>query len=360
MTPLVDSPTPMPHYSIAEELRARDLQFVSRIHRMRLLGTALCMLPIASVLAERGAAWPAWLLLALNVLAWPQLALWACRRARDPAEAQFRCLALDSAFGGAWIAAIALSAAPTAVFATMLTADKVAAGGWGLLKRATLALAVGFAVAWIALGFPYQPESSHRTVLLCFPFMFVYAIALSLLTHRLASRILLQNRELERLNRTDPVMQVPNRPHFEAVATQEMSRVKRSGRPASLLLIDVDHFKGINDRYGHGMGDVVLKRIAGVLRDNVRDIDLPARYGGDEFAVLLVDSDTARAIAVAERIRECAAAQVFDAEPGLACSLSIGIAGLRRDHDTLDAWVRDADAALYRAKAAGRDRIEAA
>lgn len=350
----------MPHTSAAKHLRSGNLQFVTRIHRMRMLGTVLCMLPIASVLAERSASAPYWILLALNVLAWPQLALWTARRARDPVTAEFRNLTLDSAFGGAWIASMAVSAAPAAVFVTMLTADKIVAGGWRLLGRSTAALLAGFAIAWALLGFPFEPMPSPRTLLASAPFMFVYAVALSVLTYRQGRRILEQNKELARLNRTDPVMQLPNRPHFEAVATLELTRFHRFGRPASILLLDVDHFKAINDRYGHGMGDVVLKRIAGLLRDNVRDIDLPARYGGDEFAILLVDTDTASANIVAERIRRQATQQGFDAEPGLGCSLSIGTAEISRDYTTLEAWVRAADAALYRAKAAGRDRVDSA
>ncbi|WP_165967300.1 diguanylate cyclase [Luteimonas aestuarii] len=350
----------MQHHAIAEELRARDLQFVRRIHRMRVLGVLLCMLPIASVLAERDAPGFWWLLLALNVMLWPPLAYRICRRARDPVEAQFRCLMLDSTFGGAWIAAMALSAAPTALFLAMLTADKIAAGGWSLAIRCTLAGLAGFAATWILLGFPYQPESSHRTLLLSFPFMFVYAIVLSVLTHRLMRRIFEQNRELARLNRTDPAMQLPNRPHFESIASRELARFHRYGRPTSILLVDVDHFKTINDRYGHGMGDVVLKGIAGVLRDSVRDVDLPARYGGDEFAVLLVDSDTPTALACAERMLRQVRALEFDAEPGLRCTLSIGVAELSPDYPALEHWIRAADAALYRAKAAGRDRVASA
>lgn len=348
------------HDAIVEELRSRDLQFVRRIHHMRRLGTVLCMLPIASVLAEREAGAALWVLLAANVLLWPPLSLRVCLRARDPVRAEFRCLMLDSAFGGAWIAAMALSAAPSAVFVAMLTADKITAGGWPLAARCTAAGLAGFALAWTLLGFPYQPQSSHRTLLLCFPFLLVYALVLSLLTHRLMRRIFEQNRELARLSRTDPTMQLPNRPHFESIASRELARFRRYGRPASILLVDVDHFKTVNDRYGHGMGDVVLKGVAAVLRDNVRDVDLPARYGGDEFAVLLVDSDAATATASAERILRQVRALRFDAEPGLACTLSIGVAELSHDFASLEQWVQAADAALYRAKAAGRDRVAAA
>lgn len=347
----------MSQYSIVEDVRPKGLRFVARIHRMRMLGALLCVLPIASVLLERSASPAWWVLLALNALAWPQLALWMGRRARDPVATEFRSLVADSAFGGAWVAAMAVSAAPAALFATLLTADKIAAGGNRLLGRSTVALLGGFAITWALLGFPFQPLTSSRTLLACVPFMFVYTVALSTLTYRLRGQVVEQNRELHRLSRMDPVMQVPNRPHFEAVAALELSRFHRSARPASLLLVDVDHFKSINDRHGHVAGDIVLKRIAAILRETVRDVDLPARYGGDEFAVLLVDSDTQRAAAVAGRLRQQVAQQVFANRPGLACSISIGVAEAGHEHTTLDAWVQAADAALYHAKAAGRNQV---
>lgn len=347
----------MARYIPDEELRPKGLQFVARIHRMRMLGTLLCSLPIASVLIEQSAPVYSWVLLVLNALLWPQLALLAGRRARDPVASEFRALLMDSAFGGAWIAALAVSAAPAAVFATLLTADKIAAGGWRLVSRSTVALVAGFAVVWALLGFPFQPLSSARTSLACLPFMFIYTVALSMLTHRLGGRVRLQNRELHRLARMDPVMQVANRPHFEAVAARELSRFHRAGRPASMLLIDVDHFKVVNDRHGHGVGDMVLKRVAAILHETVRDIDVPARYGGDEFAVLLADVDEAGAVDVGERLRRQISQQLFPGTPGLACTLSIGVAEAMPEYTTLDAWVHAADAALYRAKAAGRNRV---
>jgi diguanylate cyclase len=346
----------MPHYTIDEDLRDRSLQFVTRIHCMRVLGTLLCTLPIASVLLERSAPAFHWVLLGLNALIWPQLALRVGRSARDPQAAEFRSLVMDSAFGGAWIAVMAVNAAPAGVFVTLLTADKIAAGGLRLLGRSTVALVAGFAIAWTLLGFPFQPLPSTRTLLACLPFMFIYTVALSTLTYRLRGQVMAQNRELHRLARTDPVMQLPNRPHFEAIAALELSRFHRSGRAASMLLIDVDRFKVVNDRHGHGTGDIVLKRIAAILRATVRDVDLPARYGGDEFAVLLVDTDTPRAMDIAERLRQEVAQQIDAIKPGLSCSLSIGVAEASLDYATLDAWVHATDAALYRAKAAGRNR----
>ena len=350
----------MTEYSNTQRNRRRKLRFVRRIHGMRMLGTALCALPIASVLAERGAPLAVWILVGINALLWPQIAHCISTRARDPVATQFRCLSLDSAFSGMWIAFMAVSVAPAALFVTMATADKIAAGGWQLLGRSTLALACGFLLTWALLGFPFQPLTSQRTLLLSLPFLLVYTVVLSMVTHSLGSRIAEQKRELQRLNRTDPTMQLPNRPHFEEVAARELACFHRSGRPATLLLLDVDRFKTINDRYGHGMGDVVLKRIAAILRGSVRGTDLPARYGGDEFAVLLVNTGTAKASQVAERIRCEAERQVFEAEPGLHCTLSVGVAEATAQDASLDSWVRAADAALYRAKAAGRNRVVAA
>ena len=328
--------------------RSRSRRFIRRIHRMRMLGTALCALPVASVLAERGASPLVWCLLVVNALVWPQLATCLSLRARDPVAAQFRCLAVDSAASGIWIAMMAVSGVPSALFATVATADKVAAGGWALLRRATLALALGFLVTWTLLGFPFEPVSSARTQLASLPFLCVYSVVLSVVTHRLGRRIADQKRELQRISRTDRTVQVPNRPHFEEVAAAELERFHRSGRPAALLLLDVDHFKGINDRHGHGTGDMVLRRIAGVLRRNVRGADLPARYGGDEFALLLVDADRARAVEVAERIRAEAQRQSFDEVPDLRCTLSIGVAAATAQDASLDSWVRAADGAVSR------------
>jgi diguanylate cyclase len=347
----------MPHYVSTDDLRARDLRFVTRISRMRLLGTVLCALPIASVLEEQDAVAMLWMLLGLNAFAWPVVAYALSRRARDPVAMEYRCLMLDSAFGGGWIAVMQVSAAPTAIFITMLTADKIAAGGWPLAWRSTLMLILGFLTVWATLGFPFQPSESLRTHLASFAFLFIYSVVLAILTHRLTRRIARQNRMLERANRIDPIMQVPNRQHLEDRALIEMARFQRSGRPSTLVLIDIDHFKQINDHFGHGMGDVVLKRVADLLRSSVRDVDLPARYGGDEFALLLVDTNEAAARIVAERIGQEACVLAFDEEPGLRCSLSIGLAEISRPYENIDQWVRAADAALYRAKAAGRNRI---
>jgi diguanylate cyclase len=124
-----------------------------------------------------------------------------------------------------------------------------------------------------------------------------------------------------------------------------------------LAQLDIDHFKRINDAHGHATGDDVLRRVAQVLRTSVREIDTPARYGGDEFAVLLTETDVRGARDVAERVRMLFLEERGEAAAAEHCTLSIGLAEADRLLVDADDWVRRADAAMYGAKAAGRDRV---
>jgi diguanylate cyclase len=124
--------------------------------------------------------------------------------------------------------------------------------------------------------------------------------------------------------------------------------------------MDIDHFKDINDRYGHPMGDDVLCSVAEVLRRCCRESDTPTRYGGDEFLVMLPETDLHGAEEAARRIRGELETLRFESAPDLRCTVSLGAAEAGRDITNVDVWVQQADGALYRAKAAGRDRFVAA
>jgi diguanylate cyclase len=166
-----------------------------------------------------------------------------------------------------------------------------------------------------------------------------------------------QNRALHALNRTDQLTALANRRHWEHTADTEYHRCERSGRPAALLMIDLDGFKTINDCFGHAFGDEVLRRVGLAIGGCLREIDTAARFGGDEFAVVLPEAREDAAMAVAARIRAAVAAQVFERAPLLHCTASIGVAEVARSDGGLDGWLERADRALYQAKAAGRDCV---
>jgi len=149
------------------------------------------------------------------------------------------------------------------------------------------------------------------------------------------------------------------RNYFEEQVDAELSRCVRYKRPLSVMMIDIDHFKSVNDTYGHQMGDQVLSALAGLLRRYGRKDDVIARYGGEEFVALLVETDDDGAQLAGERIREAAQAFAFDigrAEP-LRITVSVGHASFPDHTDTLEGLVGCADLALYAAKHGGRNQV---
>lgn len=165
--------------------------------------------------------------------------------------------------------------------------------------------------------------------------------------------------ELERQARTDSLTGLPNRRHFLDFATQELARTARYGGRLSVLMLDVDHFKKVNDTYGHKVGDLALQRLADICRDALREIDITARLGGEEFAVLLPETDSTHALEAAERLRTTIAAARIPLEQGLPLhfTVSIGVATLDGAATNIDTLLNRADKALYEAKRAGRNRV---
>lgn len=165
-----------------------------------------------------------------------------------------------------------------------------------------------------------------------------------------------QDEALQRLAETDPLTWLFNRRHFDRRLEGEANRAMRAEHLLALLIVDVDRFKSINDRFGHRVGDQVLKGVASAITQAVRVYDVPTRYGGDEFAVLLPEADTEAASRVARRILEKTAALPLPpalADAGESISLSIGVATFPRPSADAAALVEAADTAMYRAKQAG-------
>lgn len=159
--------------------------------------------------------------------------------------------------------------------------------------------------------------------------------------------------ETRSLSLTDPLTETANRRHFNIILDSEIKRSERYGRPLSLIIIDLDHFKEYNDRYGHPAGDTVLKEFTRMMYREIRDIDFMARYGGDEFIIVLPETDVMFAKLVGERIRQKIESNPID--PNV--TVSLGIASFPKDARDRDSLVESADRALYIAKQLGGNRI---
>lgn len=162
------------------------------------------------------------------------------------------------------------------------------------------------------------------------------------------------------LSLRDALTGCSNRRHFISVLERELDRVARSGDVALLLMVDVDHFKRINDEYGHQAGDMVLQQVAHCLAGCVRPMDTLARYGGEEFAIVLPACQTVYGRAVAERIRHTVEALKVRISPSQVIQVTVSIGGayaLQWIRSTRDLWIQRADQCLYTAKSDGRNRI---
>ncbi|MBT3337798.1 MAG: GGDEF domain-containing protein [Anaerolineae bacterium] len=167
-------------------------------------------------------------------------------------------------------------------------------------------------------------------------------------------------KNLRRQANTDSLTGLYNRRSFFQRTQQEISRYQRSKRFFSLLMIDIDHFKNVNDTYGHSTGDIVLQSLARTLLKTAREQDIVARTGGEEFSILLPEAKKDKAKIFAERIREIVSeSEMGTKEIEIQITISIGVAEICPNEDKDDIYNR-ADSALYRAKSAGRNRVEVA
>lgn len=165
------------------------------------------------------------------------------------------------------------------------------------------------------------------------------------------------NERLEKVARMDPLTNILNRRGFADQAQGEIRRVFRGGKPFSLVLMDIDHFKQFNDTYGHGCGDHILMRVTAMLRERIRDVDRVARWGGEEFILLLPETDEAAAGVLAEKLRVAVSENYFEYEDKrLAIALTFGVSVYRKG-DSFDACVVRADAAMYHGKETGRNKV---
>jgi diguanylate cyclase (GGDEF)-like protein len=210
--------------------------------------------------------------------------------------------------------------------------------------------ALGMGAAAVAAGQPVEPiqtNGGHEFARLVESF------------NTMAERVRAHDAALQKLAVHDELTGLENRRAFFARLDGELKRVGRYHHPLALMMLDIDHFKAVNDTYGHAAGDAVLRRLAEIMEKNIRPFDQVARYGGEEFVILVPETTIEGALAGAERLRMAVADTPFHIEQGktIDVTVSIGVAACPRDADTGEGLIKAADDSLYQAKRGGRNRV---
>jgi diguanylate cyclase len=339
-------------------VKPRGIRFVKRVYPARALGLGLGLLAVGSVLLPMEPLPLVWVLLVYNGLIWPHLAYLIASRSPDPYTMERLQLQGDSISGGFWVAACGFNPLVSALITMMLWMNNIAAGGFRFFVRGVLCWLLGALIGVMLLGFNWNDSVSKTIVYACLPMLIIYPIIIGLIAYNLAMDLHRKKEQMQYLSRTDGLTGLFNRAYWELRAKEEIARARRNYTPLALVLVDVDHFKRVNDTYGHAQGDLVLQQLAQLLQRNLRETELLGRYGGEEFVVVLPGSTKQEAFKTAERLREAVAELKFGDQAGQAlhCTISLGVAAFADGLGDFSSWLKAADKALYQAKRQGRNQ----
>ena len=336
--------------------RSRAHTFRS-VYPLRILGMGLGLWVTSSVLFQTGELARFGWLSVLTMVFWPHLAYLHARTSRDPYRAEIRNLLIDSAIVGLWIPLMHFNLLPCVVLAMVTTHDKFSTG----IKRLWLYSLPGMAGMALLGTWILRPEpiwaSSLPVIIATLPVIALHSVAVGFASYRLIRTVARQNVQLKELRQRDAQTGLFARAHWQEQAQEVLLGARAGDRPAWLLMIDIDHFKPINDVHGHTVGDEAIRAVGQAILDSVRESDCAGRYGGDEFAVVCADATETQALAIAQRICERVQALRLPELPALRLTSSIGMAQATNAHATLRDWLNEADAALYRAKTDGRNQV---
>lgn len=325
-----------------------------------MIGLATGFFCVASVLVMQPVSGWWWLLLVANGFIWPHLAWQIADRAIDPARAEIRNLLTDSLMGGVWIAVMGMNALPSGLIVAMMCMNNIGCGGVKLFLSGLSLLLLSCLLTLGLTGIPLNLETMPSQVWICLPMLIVYPIYYGWVSYRTAIKLADHKRRLMQLSTRDGMTGVYNRRHWEHLLHSEYDNCQRYQRSATLLLIDIDHFKSINDNFGHDIGDEAILAITEHLQLTLRVTDVVGRFGGDEFGIIM--SGTPQESAIQAMIRVCEHLDTFrlPRAPQVILQISVGVAEFDHKMMTYREWLKAADVALYKAKNAGRGRIEAA
>ncbi|EMV7408062.1 MULTISPECIES: diguanylate cyclase AdrA [Enterobacter] len=349
------------HHNLSQDDPHRSgIQFARRVRLARMVGLGAMFFPISGVLVTHSLSGGWWLLLVGWAFVWPHLAWQLACRSPDPFNREMYNLKVDAIIAGVWIGLMGVNALPTAALVMMIGMNMMGSGGCrlflaGVAMTVLTALAT-LEVTGLVITFAPQPLEWWLTL----PILVLYPMLFAWVSHRTAIRLAEHKRRLELMSTRDGMTGVFNRRYWETLLRNEFEHCRRSQRTATILLIDIDHFKSVNDTWGHDVGDEAIIAITRQLQLTLRAGDYIGRFGGDEFAVIMSGTTSESAIAAMSRVHERLTKLSLRGAPAARLRISVGVAPWGPQFGHYREWLKAADVALYKAKNAGRGRTEVA
>lgn len=323
-----------------------------QVYIPRVLGLGLGALVIGAALHDQTRPNWVWMLILMGGFVWPHLAYLHSSRAKKSGRAEKINLMIDAALSSFALYAIGFSIVPSAIGITLPAMNNLSVGGARLLAKGGIAILAGLVVGAVSLPFEFRPASSllvqSATMLLVVLYLTVFAWTM----WRMANDLQESRDALHKLSQTDALSGLKNRGAFESALSERFSALRSGHAKArtALLFLDLDHFKQINDESGHAAGDGVLRAMGSALNAEIRETDIAARYGGDEFAVLLDQADEAGAHVFLDRVKNRIRATALFENSTVPLTWSTGVSMFDASISSPDAWLAQADAALYEVK----------
>jgi diguanylate cyclase (GGDEF)-like protein len=351
-------------------------------HKNRSINFAFVAVVLGLHMAGQQHGLVGWALLALQFAIYPQLVYAMARRSSQPFQAEMRNMLFDALCFGAWSGGLLFPLWITFILFIACAVNLTLFGGARGLKLGAALFVIGALAAGAGQGFAIQPHTGPWVTGLAIALISGFLILIALENHRRsmllhASKQTLRNNEAALKQQLQEIRDLHAEVHNQAihdaltglynrwylgeVIDRELARCTRESQKMSFLLIDIDHFKQVNDTHGHHTGDDVLGQTAAILAGRTRSSDFLFRYGGEEFLLLLQGADTGTAQTIAEALRVTyARTTLVSGSHTLYKTLSIGHSTFPDDGVTSDALLQAADQALYQAKRNGRNQVQAA
>lgn len=327
-----------------------------RIYPHRIIGMGLATLPIFVVLNQLDAPLFSWLYCISGCIIWPHLAYYIAKRSKNPFIAERNNLTFDAFFAGSWAPLLHFNLLPSIMFIALAIADQISSGIRKMWIYGIAFILIGLLSTGFFTGFQVNLESSTSVIVATLPIVLVHFLVVSISSHKLIRRVYIKNQDLKELTLRDPLTALYNSTTWQEQAQLLFEKAAHQQTPLNIMVVDIDKFKRVNDKFGHSAGDTLILELARIIQKHSGSDNMAGRLGGDEFG-LIIHGSRSDATQIGYKILNDTYKLSMLQMPSEKFSVSIGIACNSLNFSQYQDWFNSADQALYAAKNAGRNTL---